>query len=633
MKRQQYDRFLLFLFNRKKIFSRLFLSFTALIFLLLLLLPGCRSIGPPREEEDSLLIVVDAIPPGVSGETEKLSFSGPKEFNMTIRRQDFSVHYKPMPSGEYTYIDPGTQAKVSFTLNPDTVFLFPKKAVMDDEGEIILTHITPQDQKRVSEDIADFIGFSEWFGKYFQGFGPYRPRFTLDKERYDFEIISRPEGAEVLIDGQNWGKAPITADLEPGKHLVRLEMEGFNPAQTFIDVTGPGKAEISLTRPTEKVSEEETEAEGAADITQDKYSLLISPLNNIGDKDFDYLRSVFSDVIASVLYKKDNIQVILESDASDESEMTNSSTTGYTVEGRPDFSRAEELGAELMVSGRFKAEEKDLFVHASLYDVRTGQVKTSIMYTGEAGLAMFESIDGMTEQFMENITRVLPAVGKEVIEEKQEINREIISYEKKVSVKEIIDRRLSWKNSISGGVTWGGGFEQIVISGNTFDYNTSRTGGPSLGLLATYDRELFKPVSLAVRGGVIFSEASDAFLGTDTATWEVPIYAGPSLSFYGKTLDLNLGILGLFRFIDGFDYWDYDFSQYEEIGPFITLGVSIEAGIKWYLNKRLSTTPSFIHFGMLIDPLSWRIDIETENDPVMVPFYGTFYIGFGVRIE
>ncbi len=632
MKRQQYDRFLLFLFDGKKIFSRLFLSFTALIFLLLLL-PGCRSIGPPREEEDSLLIVVDAIPPGVSGETEKLSFSGPKDFNMTIRRKNFSVHYKPMPSGEYTYIDPGTQAKVTFTLSADTVFLFPKKVVMDDKGEIILTHVTPQDQKRVSEDIADFIGFSEWFGKYFQGFGPYRPRFVLDKERYDFEIISRPEGAEVLIDGQNWGNAPITADLEPGKHLVRLEMEGFNPAQTFIDVTGPGKAEISLTRPTEKVSEEETEAERAADITQDKYSLLISPLNNIGDKDFDYLRSVFSDVIASVLYKKDNIQVILESDASDESEMTNSSTTGYTVEGRPDFSRAEELGAELMVSGRFKAEEEDLFVHASLYDVRTGQVKTSIMYTGEAGLAMFESIDGMTEQFMENITRVLPAVGKEVIEEKQEINREIISYEKKVSVKEIIDQRLSWKNSISGGVTWGGGFEQIVISGNTFDYNTSRTDGPSLGLLATYDRELFKPVSLAVRGGVIFSEASDAFLGTDTATWEVPIYAGPSLSFYGKTLDLNLGILGLFKFVDGFDYWDYDFAQYEEIGPFLTLGASIEAGIKWYLNKRLSTTPSFIHFGMLLDPLSWRIDIETENDPVMVPFYGTFYIGFGVRIQ
>ena len=632
MKRQQYDRFLLFLFDGKKIFSRLFLSFTALIFLLLLL-PGCRSIGPPREEEDSLLIVVDAIPPGVSGETEKLSFSGPKEFNMTIRRKNFSVHYRPMPSGEYTYIDPGSQARVTFTLSADTVFLFPKKVVMDDKGEIILTPITPRDQKRVSEDIADFIGFSEWFGKYFQGFGPYRPRFVLDKERYDFEIISRPEGAEVLIDGQNWGNAPITADLEPGKHLVRLEMEGFNPAQTFIDVTGPGKAEISLTRPTEKVSEEETEAERAADITQDKYSLLISPLNNIGDKDFDYLRSVFSDVIASVLYKKDNIQVILESDASDESEMTNSSTTGYTVEGRPDFSRAEELGAELMVSGRFKAEEEDLFVHASLYDVRTGQVKTSIMYTGEAGLAMFESIDGMTEQFMENITRVLPAVGKEVIEEKQEINREIISYEKKVSVKEIIDQRLSWKNSISGGVTWGGGFEQIVISGNTFDYNTSRTDGPSLGLLATYDRELFKPVSLAVRGGVIFSEASDAFMGTDTATWEVPIYAGPSLSFYGKTLDLNLGILGLFKFVDGFDYWDYDFAQYEEIGPFLTLGASIEAGIKWYLNKRLSTTPSFIHFGMLLDPLSWRIDIETENDPVMVPFYGTFYIGFGVRIQ
>ena len=632
MKRQQYDRFLLFLFDGKKIFSRLFLSFTALIFLLLLL-PGCRSIGPPREEEDSLLIVVDAIPRGAIIETEKLSFSGPKDFNMTIRRKNFSVHYKPMPSGEYTYIDPGTQAKVTFTLSADTVFLFPKKVVMDDEGEIILTHVTPQDQKRVSEDIADFIGFSEWFGKYFQGFGPYRPRFTLDKERYDFEIISRPEGAEVLIDGQNWGNAPITADLEPGKHLVRLEMEGFNPAQTFIDVTGPGKAEISLTRPTEKVSEEETEAERAADITQDKYSLLISPLNNIGDKEFDYLRSVFSDVIASVLYKKDNIQVILESDASDESEMTNSSTTGYTVEGRPDFSRAEELGAELMVSGRFKAEEEDLFVHASLYDVRTGQVKTSIMYTGEAGLAMFESIDGMTEQFMENITRVLPAVGKEVIEEKQEISREIISYEKKVSVKEIIDRRLSWKNSISINGTWGGGFEQIVISGSTFDYTTSRTDGPSLGLLATYDRELFKPVSLAVRGGVIFSEASDAFMGTDTATWEVPIYAGPSLSFYGKTLDLNLGILGLFRFIDGFDYWDYDFAQYEEIGPFITLGVSIEAGIKWYLNKRLSTTPSFIHFGMLLDALSWRIDIETENDPVMIPFYGTFYIGFGVRIE
>lgn len=633
MKRQQYFHFLFSpLREGPKLPSALLYS-CALILVLLLLLPGCRSIGPPSEEEDSLLIVVDAIPPGVSGETKKLSFEGPKDFNMTIRRENFSVHYKPMPSGKYTYTDPGTQAKVTFTLSEDTVFLFPKKVVLNEAGEIVLVPVSPQDQKRVSEDIIDFISFSEWFGKYFEGFGPYRPRFTLDKERYDFEILSRPEGAKVLIDGQNWGDAPITADLEPGKHLVRLEMEGFNPAQTFIDVEDPGKAEISLTRITPETAEEESEDLGPADLTPDKYSLLISPLNNIGNEDFDYLNSVFSDVIASVLYKKENIQVILESETSDRSENSGSPITGYTTEGRPDFSRAEELGAELMVSGRYKAEEEALFVHASLYDVRTGQVKTSIMYTGEAGLAMFESIDAMTEQFMENITRVLPAVGKEVIEEKQEISREIISYEKKVSVKEIIDQRLNWKNSVSGSVTWGGGFEQIAISGSTFDFNSSRTDGPSFGVLATYDRELFKPVSLALRGGVIFSEASDVFLGDDTATWEVPIYAGPSLSFYGKTLDLNLGLLGLFKFIDGFDYWDSDFGQYEEIGPFLTLGVSIEAGIKWYLNKRLSTRPSFLHFGMLLDPLSWRVDIETEGETVMVPFYGTFYIGFGVRTE
>jgi hypothetical protein len=50
-------------------------------------------------------------------------------------------------------------------------------------------------------------------------------------------INSSPPGARILIDGKNSGRiSPSVIPVKPGKHRVRLELEGFKPFESDINV-------------------------------------------------------------------------------------------------------------------------------------------------------------------------------------------------------------------------------------------------------------------------------------------------------------------------------------------------------------------------------------------------------------
>jgi len=54
-------------------------------------------------------------------------------------------------------------------------------------------------------------------------------------------ISSTPTNAKVLVDGQSYGNAPVTAELSRKKsHVVRIELDGYEPYETTItrDMSG-----------------------------------------------------------------------------------------------------------------------------------------------------------------------------------------------------------------------------------------------------------------------------------------------------------------------------------------------------------------------------------------------------------
>ena len=54
-------------------------------------------------------------------------------------------------------------------------------------------------------------------------------RQLLSSQPTQVSIISRPAGAEVYIDGRSQGTTPVAAPLYPGRHFIRVELEGYSP--------------------------------------------------------------------------------------------------------------------------------------------------------------------------------------------------------------------------------------------------------------------------------------------------------------------------------------------------------------------------------------------------------------------
>lgn len=52
-------------------------------------------------------------------------------------------------------------------------------------------------------------------------------QLTLSPRSSTLRIATEPEGAEVYVDGQLQGQGPITADIEPGRHEVRVVADGY----------------------------------------------------------------------------------------------------------------------------------------------------------------------------------------------------------------------------------------------------------------------------------------------------------------------------------------------------------------------------------------------------------------------
>ena len=85
----------------------------------------------------------------------------------------------------------------------------------------------------------------------------------IDKARTKVGALTvavSPEGAEVLVDGQAVGTAPIKGEVfvEPGAHVVEARLDGYKPAQATKELQAGGKDSLEL----HMVKEEPTKAGG-----------------------------------------------------------------------------------------------------------------------------------------------------------------------------------------------------------------------------------------------------------------------------------------------------------------------------------------------------------------------------------
>jgi tetratricopeptide (TPR) repeat protein len=60
-------------------------------------------------------------------------------------------------------------------------------------------------------------------------------------------VLSRPEGAMVLVDGRAVGVSPWTGDLAPGRHVMTLQLRGFRDAEQRIELEPHRARDIEFT--------------------------------------------------------------------------------------------------------------------------------------------------------------------------------------------------------------------------------------------------------------------------------------------------------------------------------------------------------------------------------------------------
>jgi hypothetical protein len=60
------------------------------------------------------------------------------------------------------------------------------------------------------------------------------------------EVASRPAGARVLLDGREVGRTPLRLErIAPGRHTVRLELDGHRLWETTLTVTAGQAARVA----------------------------------------------------------------------------------------------------------------------------------------------------------------------------------------------------------------------------------------------------------------------------------------------------------------------------------------------------------------------------------------------------
>jgi hypothetical protein len=251
------------------------------------------------------------------------------------------------------------------------------------------------------------------------------------------------------------------------------------------------------------------------------------------------------------------------------------------------------------------------------------------MYTGKAGLAMFDSIDTMAEQFIKGIGTALPEVRTSAVQQGGAVQSSVVSYEKRRSETAIIDKRQALRSSL----TFITGPSVAVIDGVLLP------SGPNtllayLALGVIFDYSFSGPFSLLaiLQPAVAFDTPGSSGLDpeasyTSRPYLDIPLRFGPEYTVFGYNGDLSFAFLGEGRFMQA---W-FDGSTGKVYEGSWLFGLGLETSARLYLQSRVSERPTYIFIGF-----SWfLVGMQTDFDltrPRITPLEVALSLGYGFRL-
>jgi hypothetical protein len=567
----------------------------------------------PKTADDALLIVLADNPTGKGQSSDWddiVSLAGPTPLRLRSGMEERRLFLERVKPGTYTVAERALRIKDTETptpvppareveVRPGTINFFPivfKRWVESDgKPRTGAAQATPDDQRTVTREISDYLNFGEWIGRRFVGFGPYRPRFSLEKDSYPFEIATRPPGARLLIDGQDFGTTPLTADLAPGRHQLTAEKQGFAVTRTYVTVESEGEIEVPLTA---LAGQREGAQPGASRV-------LLAPLTNLAPPAGQAFGSVLDDSLEIGL---------------------GAGTTGLdpvraAATASSDLAAAESAGADFLAHGRYLVDGAAVLVQAELVDVRTRMTRAATLYEGPTGLAMFKDIDAMVEELTAGAHREIPAPGDLVVARSDPLRS--LAYDRKRTENEVIVKRQQRRTSVAAQAFLGGEFDTIKDPAASEDQMRLQTNGPAVGIGLTYERDISGPISLAVITNPILAPASHGFV------WEIPLYLGPRYTFAGYRTDLYWGLMAEGRYAGEVEVESEGSTR--DYGPYWIGGVTFDTGLKLYTYDRMSRPARFVNIGMMISILGVRTTTDF-GESASVPLALWMYAGLGGRL-
>ena len=585
-----------------------------------LALAGCASFPSPSSAADSLFVLVSDNPAprfGLERGPDTLQFNGPSSMRISIGAEERRAYFVRVKPGRYTLAEPAALGvppgpQTSFDVPPGAVFLYPLKLTRVRAGALgrtrTLVPMGPEDQRAASALLTDWFDYEKWLGREVVGFGAWPPRLAAQSGDVELAISSTPAGAEVTVDDTPWGVTPVTATLPTGRHLLQLQIPGVAVTKTVVDLQS--KSEIAVSLPIQP--EQQTKAREGTEV-----SILLGAFQNMGSADADNLKAAFPQVIASDLASETRVRVV------DGGQIAAGSGN---VPGTPDFDLASQRGIDLIVSGYYTARPDGLLVYAALYDVQSRMARTSIMYTGEAGLAMFDSIDAMAVGFIKGIDKVLPEVRLRKVQKGGTVQSQVVSYDRKRTLASIVDKRQSRKSSLALIIG-----PSIAAAGSIYQPDMPNGLLAFLPLGVVYDYTLAGPFSLtaALQAAVAYGPVSNAGVDyTSSPYLDIPLRFGPMYTVFGTTVDLSVGLQVEGRLTQAF----FDLGPAGKVyKPVLSGAIAGQTSARLYLESRLSERPSFVYLGLSWFLIGGQMDTNFTNLQI-VPLELTFNVGYGVRL-
>jgi hypothetical protein len=586
--------------------------------LVLFLLAGCASFPGPGSQSDSLFMLYSENPRHAASTPEtgidEVRFKGPSSFTIRMSGEEKRGYWIRVKPGRYTVEIPGPFAGyagaplAAFDVPPGTIVLFPLKITRVNAHRLsrvrLLVPLSPEDQRNAAVLLADSIAYEEWFGRASEGFGAYPPRLGEEEGTVAVDVAASLPGAQVTIDHERWGTAPVTATLRPGKHLLQMEVPETASRRQFVDVQGKGEMTIPL-------------APGEKGEMTSKVMVLLTAFQNMGPAENDTLRPFFSQAIGAELRDDERLFVI---------ESTDASAAAPAGQAAPDFTTADAKGIDLVIRGSYTARQDSLLVYAALYDVQSEMAIASTLYTGKVGLAMFDSIDDMVARFIMSVDAALRERSARAAARAAPVDARMVAYQRERAERDLVGNRQAMKDSLALviGPSWSGVPMLRMPSG----FATLSAVMP-LGL--HYDHSFGGPFSLAASIQPAVAFENNASTGVDYASQpflDIPLRVGPAYTLFGPGADLSFALQAEGRFLQA---WFDNGTGGNDYKALWIVGLGIQTSARLYLQTRRSETPSFILLGF-----TWFVmGMQTEADftrPHIIPMELSFLVGLGRRL-